>query len=221
MIIKSSDQVSRFTWLKRFPSRGISRSRRIADRKGAHMACSHWRNADEGVRCLSLRSRFRQYSGSRQVPCRPRRLRTDGSRCANLDQEQRGFDADFPALVPGRRLRLLFHEHGRHQLAGLYPFYFRHGYTSDDLPARKYENHQGPGSRPNSRLCTVHGDRAMAAFQDAGARKGRLQSAEERRQIDGYYECILCFCCTSGCPSHWWSAIVSLVPRCFCRRGVG
>ncbi len=35
--------------------------------------------------------------------------------------------------------------------------------------------------------------------------KERLQSTEERRQLDGYYECILCFCCTSGCPSHWWN----------------
>lgn len=35
--------------------------------------------------------------------------------------------------------------------------------------------------------------------------KERLQSPQERRQVDGYYECILCFCCTSGCPSHWWS----------------
>ena len=35
--------------------------------------------------------------------------------------------------------------------------------------------------------------------------KERLQSAEERRRLDGYYECILCFCCTSGCPSHWWN----------------
>jgi succinate dehydrogenase / fumarate reductase iron-sulfur subunit len=34
----------------------------------------------------------------------------------------------------------------------------------------------------------------------------RLQSLEERRRLDGYYECILCFCCTSGCPSHWWNA---------------
>jgi succinate dehydrogenase / fumarate reductase, iron-sulfur subunit len=33
----------------------------------------------------------------------------------------------------------------------------------------------------------------------------RLQSTEERSKIDGYYECILCFCCTSGCPSHWWN----------------
>jgi succinate dehydrogenase / fumarate reductase iron-sulfur subunit len=35
--------------------------------------------------------------------------------------------------------------------------------------------------------------------------KERLQSPEERRQLDGHYECILCFCCTSGCPSHWWN----------------
>lgn len=33
----------------------------------------------------------------------------------------------------------------------------------------------------------------------------RLQSPEERSRLDGYYECILCFCCTSGCPSHWWN----------------
>lgn len=33
----------------------------------------------------------------------------------------------------------------------------------------------------------------------------RLQSLAERKRLDGYYECILCFCCTSGCPSHWWN----------------
>ena len=33
----------------------------------------------------------------------------------------------------------------------------------------------------------------------------KLQSSEERSKLDGYYECILCFCCTSGCPSHWWN----------------
>ena len=33
----------------------------------------------------------------------------------------------------------------------------------------------------------------------------RSQSSVERSKIDGYYECILCFCCTSGCPSHWWN----------------
>lgn len=33
----------------------------------------------------------------------------------------------------------------------------------------------------------------------------RRQSPEERHRLDGLYECILCFCCTSGCPSHWWN----------------
>jgi succinate dehydrogenase / fumarate reductase, iron-sulfur subunit len=33
----------------------------------------------------------------------------------------------------------------------------------------------------------------------------RLQSVADRKRLDGYYECILCFCCTSGCPSHWWN----------------
>ena len=35
--------------------------------------------------------------------------------------------------------------------------------------------------------------------------KERLQSPDERSELDGLYECILCFCCTSGCPSHWWN----------------
>jgi succinate dehydrogenase / fumarate reductase iron-sulfur subunit len=33
----------------------------------------------------------------------------------------------------------------------------------------------------------------------------RLQSPQERAKIGGYYECILCACCTAGCPSHWWN----------------
>ena len=34
----------------------------------------------------------------------------------------------------------------------------------------------------------------------------RLQTQEDRAELDGYYECIMCFCCTSGCPSHWWNS---------------
>ena len=33
----------------------------------------------------------------------------------------------------------------------------------------------------------------------------RPQSIEERSRIDGYWECILCFCCTGACPSWWWT----------------
>ena len=33
----------------------------------------------------------------------------------------------------------------------------------------------------------------------------RRQSPEERARLDGLWECILCFCCTTSCPSYWWS----------------
>ncbi len=33
----------------------------------------------------------------------------------------------------------------------------------------------------------------------------RLQSPEDRAKLDGLYECILCGCCTSACPSFWWN----------------
>lgn len=32
----------------------------------------------------------------------------------------------------------------------------------------------------------------------------RLQSPAQRAQLDGLYECILCACCTTACPSFWW-----------------
>lgn len=35
--------------------------------------------------------------------------------------------------------------------------------------------------------------------------KERLQSPEERAKLDGLYECILCACCTTSCPSFWWN----------------
>ncbi|KTC83307.1 succinate dehydrogenase iron-sulfur subunit [Legionella cincinnatiensis] len=35
--------------------------------------------------------------------------------------------------------------------------------------------------------------------------KERLQTPEERAKLDGLYECILCACCTSNCPSSWWN----------------
>lgn len=33
----------------------------------------------------------------------------------------------------------------------------------------------------------------------------RPQSPEERAKLDGLYECILCFCCSTSCPSYWWN----------------
>lgn len=33
----------------------------------------------------------------------------------------------------------------------------------------------------------------------------RLQSPEDRDKLDGLYECILCACCSTACPSYWWN----------------
>jgi succinate dehydrogenase / fumarate reductase iron-sulfur subunit len=39
-----------------------------------------------------------------------------------------------------------------------------------------------------------------------------LQSREDREQLDGLYECILCACCTTECPSYWWNGARFLGP---------
>eukprot|EP00092_Neocalanus_flemingeri_P037727 GFUD01041075.1.p2 GENE.GFUD01041075.1~~GFUD01041075.1.p2 ORF type:complete len:302 (+),score=92.05 GFUD01041075.1:50-955(+) len=45
--------------------------------------------------------------------------------------------------------------------------------------------------------------------EDEGARnhgeQQLLQSVEDRAKLDGLYECILCACCTTSCPSYWWN----------------
>ena len=33
----------------------------------------------------------------------------------------------------------------------------------------------------------------------------RLQSSKDRKELDGLYECILCACCSTACPSFWWN----------------
>lgn len=40
---------------------------------------------------------------------------------------------------------------------------------------------------------------------DEAPAKERLQSPEERAKLDGLYECILCACCSTSCPSFWWN----------------
>lgn len=38
------------------------------------------------------------------------------------------------------------------------------------------------------------------------------QSREDREQLDGLYECILCACCSTSCPSYWWNSDKYLGP---------
>lgn len=41
--------------------------------------------------------------------------------------------------------------------------------------------------------------------QDLSSDTEMLQSHEEREKLDGLYECILCACCSTSCPSYWWN----------------
>jgi succinate dehydrogenase / fumarate reductase iron-sulfur subunit len=45
----------------------------------------------------------------------------------------------------------------------------------------------------------------MRTQSPAPADKERLQSPEDRKKLDGLYECILCACCSTSCPSYWWN----------------
>ena len=40
----------------------------------------------------------------------------------------------------------------------------------------------------------------------------RLQSVEDREKLDGLYECIMCACCSTSCPSYWWNGDKYLGP---------
>ena len=39
-----------------------------------------------------------------------------------------------------------------------------------------------------------------------------LQSKEDRAKLDGLYECIMCACCSTSCPSYWWNGDKYLGP---------
>ena len=45
----------------------------------------------------------------------------------------------------------------------------------------------------------------MKTDSPAPANRERLQSPEDRAKLDGLYECILCACCSTSCPSYWWN----------------
>jgi succinate dehydrogenase / fumarate reductase iron-sulfur subunit len=52
----------------------------------------------------------------------------------------------------------------------------------------------------------------LKADSPAPANSERLQSPEDREKLDGLYECILCACCSTSCPSYWWNSDKYLGP---------
>ena len=52
----------------------------------------------------------------------------------------------------------------------------------------------------------------LKSTKPSKSEREQLQSPEERKKIDGAYECILCFCCSTSCPSYWWNGDQYLGP---------
>jgi succinate dehydrogenase / fumarate reductase iron-sulfur subunit len=52
----------------------------------------------------------------------------------------------------------------------------------------------------------------LQASEPINPNKERIQSPEEREKLDGLYECILCACCSTSCPSYWWNGEKYLGP---------
>ncbi|HTQ73053.1 MAG TPA: succinate dehydrogenase iron-sulfur subunit [Burkholderiales bacterium] len=50
-----------------------------------------------------------------------------------------------------------------------------------------------------------HSIRPYLVNDEPAPEKERLQSPKEREELDGLYECILCACCSTSCPSFWWN----------------
>ena len=48
--------------------------------------------------------------------------------------------------------------------------------------------------------------------KDGALEKENFQSIEDRKKLDGMYECVLCACCSTSCPSYWWNADKYLGP---------
>ena len=50
-----------------------------------------------------------------------------------------------------------------------------------------------------------HSIKPYVVNNDPPPERERLQSPEERDELNGLYECILCACCSTSCPSFWWN----------------
>ena len=50
-----------------------------------------------------------------------------------------------------------------------------------------------------------HSIKPYVINNDPPPERERLQSPEDREELNGLYECILCACCSTSCPSFWWN----------------
>ena len=51
-----------------------------------------------------------------------------------------------------------------------------------------------------------HSIKPYLVNNDPAPERERLQTPEDREELNGLYECILCACCSTSCPSYWWNS---------------
>jgi ferredoxin len=115
--------------------------------------------------------------------------------------------------VPRGHLRLVLDEHERPQRPRLH--HRDRGPQGRDPhhPAAAHGSDQGPGPRFQPLLRAVRLDPPwLQTVSTTPSGKERLQSPEQREKLDGLYECILCACCSTACPSYWWNSDKFLGP---------
>lgn len=110
------------------------------------------------------------------------------------------------------------------------PHPYRHHPRVEDLPSPPHIRRQGhrTGSHPLLQAVQVHQaippahnpcrtrklplDYFYGLETNAQQGKEYLQSIADRKKLDGLYECILCACCSTSCPSYWWNSEEYLGP---------
>ena len=134
----------------------------------------------------------------------------DGSERMLLDalMKLKAVDPDdlVPPLLPRGRLWLGRHEHQRQERPGL-PDQHAHA-------ARHHRAQAAARACPSMRDLIVDMTQFFKQYNSIKPylindtpppEKERLQSPEEREELNGLYECILCASCSTSCPSFWWN----------------
>ena len=170
---------------------------------------------------ISVRSRSARGSPDRHLSRRSRRMRPHGLGCSFFHQEPDRFHPRVPTIVWRGGLRqLLMNIDGTNTIActklisdikGAVPIYpLPHLPVIKDLvPDMTDFFAQHASIEP------------WLKTKSPTPEKEWRQSPEERHQLDGLYECILCACCTTGCPSYWWNGTPFLGRPLFCTRIAG
>ena len=123
----------------------------------------------------------------------------------HLDQEQGRSDADLPAFLSRGHLRLLRDEHRRRNTLAC-----TKGMDDISGTVRIYPLPHMPVIKdlvPD--LTKFYAQHASIEpwLKTVSPRAGQGMAAEpgDRQKLDGLYECILCACCSTSCPSYWWN----------------